>query len=301
MITKLWKTTVHGGIALVTDDSIITSPRFGDGDWRGGWWGRYDRRTGECRWRQEHRRGAALFDKAGDILIATTHKRSGIYAISFTDGSRLWGRLGDRLNWLLKLFDMLPVDNEGDSPVKIWHDTVLTHSGRLLNTATGKIESRHALEYSADPPITLVRIDGESVTQPGDARERYCLPLYDYDKAPIEALLRRHGLELSSYYPCVASAHGIAVAVACIPPAEFATEAGSRLHSGGSKENVQHFLVVSDPDCTTILEQYDLGSFYMAELDWADDSLFSVTARTYKEFCWSYRRKLWVFEWPGVT
>jgi hypothetical protein len=298
---ELWKTTVHGGIALVTDEAIITSPRFGDSNWRGGWWGRYDRRTGECRWRQKHRRGAALFDKVGDVLIATTHKNSGIYALSFSDGSRLWGRLGDRLNWLLKLFDLLPVDNEGDAPERIWHGSVLTRHGRLLNATTGKIESRHALEYSADFPITLVRIDGESVIQLGDARDRYCLPLYDYDKAPIEALLRKHGLELSSDYPCVASAHGISVAVACIPPAEFAAEAGSRRYRGGSKENVQHFLIVSNLDCTTILEQYDLGSFYVAELDWADNSLFSVTAQTYKEFFWSYPRHLWVFEWPGVT
>ena len=301
MVMELWKTTIHGGIALVTDDAIITSPRFGDGNWRGGCWGRYDRRTGECLWKQKHRRGASLFDKVGDILIATTHKYSGIYAISFTDGSRLWGRLGDRLNGLLKLFDLLPVDNEGDGPVKIWHDAVLTQRGRLLNAATGKIESRHALEYSADPPITLVRIDGESVTQTGAARERCCLPLYDYDKAPVEALLNKHGLELSSDYPCFASAHGIAVAVACIPPAGFATKACSRLYGNGSKENVQHFLIVSDPDCTTILEQYDLGSFFIAQLDWADDSLFSVTAQTYKEHSQSYRRQLWVFEWPGET
>jgi hypothetical protein len=202
---------------------------------------------------------------------------------------------------LLKLFDMLPVDNEGDAPERIWHGAVLTHRGRLLNATTGKIESRHTLEYSADFPITLVRIDGESVTPLGDARDRYCLPLYDYDKAPIEALLRKHGLELSSHYPCFASAHDISVAVSCIPPAEFAAEAGSRLYRGGSKENVQHFLIVSNSDCTTILEQHDLGSFYDAELDWADDSLFSVTARTYKEFLWSYRRHLWLFEWPGVT
>ena len=133
---ELWKTTVHGGIALVTADTIITSPRFGDGNWRGGWWGRYERRTGECRWRQKHRRGSSLFDKVGDVLIATTHKNSGIYAFSFSDGSRLWGRLGDRLNWVLKLIDMLPVDNEGDAPERIWHGAVLTHRGRLLNPVT---------------------------------------------------------------------------------------------------------------------------------------------------------------------
>jgi len=300
MVMELWKTTVHGGIALVTDDAIVTSPRFGDGNWRGGWWGRYDRRTGECRWRRKHRRGSSLFDKVGDVLITTTHKNSGIYALSFSNGSRLWGRLGDRLNWLLKLFDMLPVANEGDAPERIWRDAVLTRHGRLLNATTGKIKSRHALEYTAEPPITLVRIDGESVAPYGYARDRYCLPLYDYDKTPIKTLLRKHGLELSSSYPCAISAHGISVAVACIPPVEFTAEAGSRHYSGGSTENVQHFLIVSNSDCTSILERYDLGSFYEAELDWADNSLFSVTARTYKEFFRSYPRHLWVFEWSGV-
>lgn len=297
---ELWKTTVHGGIALVTDDAIITSPRFGDGNWRGGWWGRYDRRTGECRWRHEHRRDSLLFDKVGDVLIASTHKYSGIYAFSYLDGSRLWGRLGHQFNWLLKLFDLLPVDNEGDGPERIWHDAVLTQQGRLLNVTTGKIQSRHALGYTY-PPRTLVRIDGEPVTPFGNARERYCFPLHDYDKAPIEALLRKYGLELSSYYPCFAHAHNISVAVACIPPAEFASEAGSRLYEGRSSENVQHFLIVSNSGCTTILRKYYLGSFYIAELDWANDSLFSATAQTYKERQCSYRRHVWVFEWSSVT
>lgn len=301
MMKELWKTTIHGGIALVTDDAIITSPRFGDGNWRGGWWGSYDRRTGQCRWRRKHRRGAALFDRIGDVLITTTHKYSGIYALSFYDGSRLWCRLGHRLNWLLKLFDLLPVDNEGDAPETIWHGAILTRAGRLLNARTGRIESRHSLEYATGNGRTLVRIDGESATPYAAARDRYCFPLHEYDKAPMEALLRKHGLELSSYHPCVAGAHDLSVAVACSPPTEFAARPGSRLRSGGSRKNVPHFLIVSDANCTTLLERYELGHFYVAELDWADDALFSVTAQTYQQRSWSYRRHLWVFEWPGAA
>ena len=297
MIKELWKTKIHGGIALVTDDAIITSPRFGDGNWRGGWWGRYDRGSGECRWEREHRRGAALFDRFGDVLITTTHKYSGIYALSLADGSRLWSRLGYRSNWLLKLFDLLPVDNEGDGPERIWRGGVLSQAGRLLNATTGRIESRHRLEYLTHNARTLVGIDGESVTPFEAARERGCFPLHEQDKGPMEALLANHGLELSSYNPCVASAHDMTVAVACIPPGEFASQPGSRLYTGGSEEDVQHFLVVSDAERTSILEQMDLGMFYVAELDWADDSLFSVTAQTYKERSWSYRRQLRVFEW----
>jgi len=297
MIKELWKTRVHGGIALVTDDAIITSPRFGDGNWRGGWWGRYDRRSGECRWRRKHRRGAALFARVGDVLITTTHKYSGIYALSLSDGSRLWCRLGYRLNWLLKLFDGLPVDNEGDAPERIWQGAVFTQAGRLLNATTGRIESRHRLEYLTHNARTLVRVDGQAVTPFGAARERDCFPLHEQDKAPMEALLGKHGLQLSSYYPCVASAHDITVAVACIPPPEFASQPGSRLYADGSGENVPHFLIVSNADCTSILQRYGLGMFYVAELGWANDSLFSVTAQTCKERVQSYRRQLRVFEW----
>jgi len=300
MVPALWDIEVHGGIALVTNDAIVTAPRFGDGNWRGGWWAKYDRRTGECLWRRKHRRGAELYDMIGDILITTTHKYSGVYALSFSDGSRLWHRLGDHFDWLLKLFDMLPITNEGDAPERIWRDAVLTRHGRLLNAATGKIESRHTLEHSNSTPVTLVRVDGESVTPFYSARDRDCFPLHEHDKTPIEALLRNHGLELSSYDPCAAAAHGISVAVACVPPTEFATDAGSRLHVGGSKEDVQHFLIVSNLDCTTILEQYDLGRFYVAELDWADPGVFSVTAQTHQQWKWTYKRYLWLFEWLNI-
>jgi len=156
------------------------------------------RRTGTCRWRRKHRRGAALFDRIGDVLITTTHKYSGIYAISFSDGRRLWCRLGDRLNWLLTLFDLLPVDNESDAPERIWRGAVITRAGRLLNARTGRIESRHRLEYATGKGRTLVRIDGESIIPFAAARERYCFPLHEYDKAPMEALLGSHGLEWSS-------------------------------------------------------------------------------------------------------
>lgn len=112
--------------------------------------------------------------------------------------SRLWCRLGHRLDWLLKLFDLLPVDNEGDAPERIWRGAVITRAGRLLNARTGRIESRHRLEYATGKGRTLVRIDGESIIPFAAARERYCFPLHEYDKAPMEALLGSHGLEWSS-------------------------------------------------------------------------------------------------------
>jgi hypothetical protein len=309
MIPALWDIEVHGGIALMTNDAVVTAPRFGDGNWRGGWWAKYDRQTGECMWRRKHRRGAELCDIIGDILITTTHKYSGIYALSYSDGSRIWHRLGYRSNWLLKLFDMAPIDCEGTAPERIWRGGVLTKEGRLLNADTGKVESRHSLEYttveyykhnSYGSYQSLASVDGESVTPFNSARDRDCFPLDDHDRTPMEALLRNHGLELSSSYPCVASVHGMAVAVACVPPTKFATDPGSRLATGGSTEDVQHLLILSNSDCTAILEQYDLGKFYIAKLDWADPCVFSVTTQTYRQYMRTYKRHLWLFEWSRV-
>ena len=159
MIPSLWNDTVFGGIAMTTEDSIVTAPRFGDGNWRGGWWARYDRRTGACIWKRKHPRGAELFDRIGDIIFATTHKYSGIYAISLASGGRVWARLGDRFDWLLKCIDTLPFDNEGDAPERVWDGGLLTRSGRLLNAETGRIVSRHHLEYSHVNPGTLIKIE----------------------------------------------------------------------------------------------------------------------------------------------
>lgn len=300
MVPYLWNRSIHGGIGFVTDDAVITAPRFGDGNWRGGTWANYDRRTGECRWNRQHGRGAEVADVIGDVLIATTYKYSGVYALSMLSGARLWYRLGDRFDWLLKLFDKLPIHNAGDAPERIWRGSVLTRSGRLLNAATGSVESYHSLEYSTGNPRTLIQIDGEAVSPFFSARHRDCFQLHEVNAKPVEALLAKHGLELASYHPCVATAHGVTVAVACTPPKEFNSKPGSRLYVGGSTEHVQHFLVVSESDCTTILRQYDLGSFYVAELDWADESFFSITAQTRHERFSTYRRNLWVFEWSSV-
>jgi hypothetical protein len=246
MVPALWDIEVHGGIALVTNDAVVTAPRFGDGNWRGGWWAKYDRQTGDCMWRRKHRRGAELFDVIEDVIVSTTHKYSGVYALSLSSGRRLWTRLGDRFDWLSRFFDKLPLDIEGDAPEKIWHDAVLTRRGRLLNAATGKIESRHTLEYSNGNPVTLVRVDGESVDTREPLRERTAFQLHDRDTKQIEVLLEKNKLELANVESCVTSGHGITIAVACKPPQEFGQSPQSRLYTGGSLRDVPHFLIVCD-------------------------------------------------------
>jgi len=300
MVPALWDIEVHGGIALVTNDAVVTTPRFGDGNWRGGWWAKYDRQSGDCIWRRKHRRGAELFDVIEDVIVSTTHKHSGVYALSLSTGHRLWTRLGYRFNFFLRFFDQLPCDNEGDAPERVWRGQILTQSGRLLDNHSGRIVSHHKLDYSTGGSRTLVRIDGQPVEKRGPLRERTAFQLHGRDTKQIELLLAKNKLELANVKPCVTSAHGITIAVACKPPQESSQSPQSRLYAGGSSGDVPHFLIVCDAKGTTIHERYHLGNFYIGEIDWADPCVFSVTTQTNQQWQWSYKRHLWLFEWSHI-
>ena len=300
MVPALWDIEVHGGIALVTTDAVVTAPRFGDGNWRGGWWAKYDRLSGDCMWRRNHRRGAELFDVIEDVIVSTTHKYSGVYALSLSSGRRLWTRLGDRFDWLLRVFDQLPCDNEGDAPERVWRGQILTRSGRLLDNHSGRIVSRHKLDYSTGDSRTLVRVDGQSVDTRGRLRERTAFQLHGSDTKQIELLLAKNKLELANVEPCVTSAHGITIAVACKPPQESSQSPQSRLYAGGSSRDVPHFLIVCDANGTVIHERFHLGDFYIGEIDWADPCVFSVTTQTNRQWKWTYKRHLWMFEWSRI-
>lgn len=301
MIPALWNGTIFGGIAMTNEDCIVTAPRFGDGNWRGGWWARYDRRTGSCKWRRKHRRGAELFDRIGDVVFATTHKYSGVYAISLATGRRLWSRLGDRSDWMLKCFDVLPCDNEGDAPERVWDRGLLTRSGRLLDAATGRIISRHELEYSNGNPRTLVKIDGGSVSPASTLRTREAINLYNQDTEHISALLAKDGLGFPGWGPCSVAAHDLIVCIACAVPYEYRQDPRRRIAVGGSSEEVPHYLVVCDAGGSAILERYELGTFYIGELDWVDDSILSLTTQTRRQWNWSYQRQMWLLEWGTLT
>jgi hypothetical protein len=251
-------------------------------------------------WRRNHRRGAELFDVVEDVIVSTTHKYSGVYALSLSSGCRLWTRLGGRFNWLLRLFDQLPVDNEGDAPERVWRGQILTRSGRLLDIHSGRIVSRHRLDYATGLPRKLVRIDREPVDTREPLRERTAFELHEIDTKQIELLLAKNKLELASVYPCVTSAHGITIAVACEPPQEYGERPQSRLYRGGSSKDVPHFLIVCDTSGTLIHERFHLGDFYRGEIDWADPCVFSVTTQTNQQWYRSYKRHLWLFEWSRI-
>ena len=162
MTALLWAKEIHGSVEHVDAGSVITAPRFGDGNWRGGWWARYEHHSGELIWRRHHRRGACLIGVVGDVIIATTHKSSGVYAIDYRTGRKLWSRLGDHGNLLLKIFDYLPCDNEGDRPALIYNGHILTARGRLLDRTSGRIISRHSVEFCSGGIVRA--IDGNPVT-----------------------------------------------------------------------------------------------------------------------------------------
>ena len=297
MIPALWNGTIFGGIAMATEDFIVTAPRLGDGNWRGGLWAKYDRQTGACKWQRKHRRGAQLFDRIGDIVFATTHKFSGVYAFSLESGQRLWARLGDRFDLLLQCFDWLPCDNEGDGPERVWNGGLLTRSGRLLDPRTGKIASRHQLEFSSGSPRKLAEIDGNKVSSVGSLRARESIDLYKQDTEAITSLLLQNGLGLAGIYPCAVTANDLCVSLACKPPHGYRHAPESRFQVGGSNEEVPHYLIVSDASCSTVLRQFELGTFFAGELDWVDDSILSVTTQTRRQWKWSYQRQMWLIEW----
>ena len=299
MIPALWTKTIYGGIAIVGNDFIVTTPRFGDGNWRGGWWAKYDRQTGECIWKQKHHRGASLFDRIGDVLIATTYKGSGVYGISLASGHRLWTRLGDRLDWLLRCFEFLPCDNEGDGPAMLWNGGILTRSGRFLDVKKGRIVSRHQLEYPGDNS-QIVKIDGNPVPRPNALWVRESNVLYNPKPGPIDDILTRNKLGLASTCLSVACANGLNVCLACKPPEKFLAGSPSRLSPDGLAEDIPFYLIVFNSDCSTILKQFDLGMFYKGELDLANDTFLSITAQTRQQWSWTYQRKIWLIEWQAL-
>lgn len=102
MLSLWWAREIYGSVEHSHAECVITAPHFGDGNWRGGWWARYEHDSGTQVWQRYHRRGACLFAITGDVIIATTHKYSGIFGISLTTGKKLWSRLGYLFDYLLK-------------------------------------------------------------------------------------------------------------------------------------------------------------------------------------------------------
>jgi hypothetical protein len=232
-------------------------------------------------------------------MIASTYKSSGIYAISLTSGQRIWSRLGDKFDWLRRCFDIL-CDDVGDAPTRIWNGGLLTRSGRLLNAETGKIVSRHRIEY-LNTIRTLMKIDGNSVTPTYTFRERESFDLYrKQDTSKVSILLANLGLSISSWRtPCV-TAYGLMICIACEVPAEFLHEPDQRFSVGRSHQDIPHHLVVCDESGATIIARFGLGNFFAGEIDWADNSVLSVTMQTVRQWNWTYKREMWLLEWKTL-
>lgn len=297
MIPLLWSKEIHGSVGHSDADSIITAPRFGDGNWRGGWWARYQHRTGELVWRRYHRRGACLFAVVDGVIVATTHKCSGVYALSYRTGKKLWSRLSRRADWLLKLFEYLPCDNEGDGPLRIQNDQILTCEGRLLDRKSGAILSCH-MTGSGDDASRSSKEAG------GDRDDPFLTPRFRYGGIPVQPespdaidhSLAHAGLETSGPDPCLVHRHDHAFVIACKPSNEHRGALPSRLCLPANPTDVSHYLIIIRRAGNKIVHCEELGLYRHAEIAWADDTTLAITLQNLKQNAWSYRRDLRVYD-----
>ncbi|WP_373653014.1 hypothetical protein [Schlesneria sp. DSM 10557] len=147
MLKFLWSRTIVGNIAFVTEDSVVTCP-----DGKGGVWARYRRDDGALIWWRWHYRGGQFQFVTDEVIISSFFASAGIYATDFRTGKRLWSRLGYTFNLLLKLCDLLPVNNEGDFPLCEYQGCVLTQDGALLDPRTGRVNRRCKIEIGDHVP-----------------------------------------------------------------------------------------------------------------------------------------------------
>lgn len=309
ILPLLWSRTIHGSVAWADDESLITTPLLGDGNWRGGWWARYDRNTGAVIWRRWHRRGASLFALVGEMIIATTHKGSGVYAINYATGRKLWSRLGDRFDLLLKLCEFLPCDNEGDGPMDIVNDLVFTGRGRMLDPATGKIESRHRIDYHWDSDNSCTTlVDGKPWMRSS------LWPVYsagnEIPTGEIERLLAGHGLVASlGHAICIRQQGAYVYVIACAPPEQYRNGPWARLNPLGPPGkpnetirpfNVPHFLLVLRVSDNAIVHREELGNYYLSRIAWLDRKILAIDLQTTRQWNWSYRRDVRVYDLTGL-
>jgi hypothetical protein len=305
MIVRRWSCEIHGTIAYCLDNTVLTAPQFGDGNWRGGWWARYRRDDGQLQWKRFHRRGACFFDIVDDAIVATTHKWSGVYAFSLRNGHHLWSRLGDRFDFLLRLFEWLPCDNEGDPPECIYEGGILTRSGRLLDHATGRILRRCELHYRSvihsKDNSTMHRSELDSIdghpAQYSPPRARYCLPLDGDYVDELDRSLAAAGLERSGLGLCSIARNGNICVIACEPPVSCRAEYRSRFFVPAKPMDVPHHLLIVSQSSGRIVSRWELGSYYQGQIAWADARTLAITLQSRKQWNWSYRRNLLVFDW----
>ena len=302
----LWSKEIRGTVAYADANSLITSPenKFAY-HCVGGWWSRYRRDNGELIWRRHHRRGSVYFGLVSDVIIATTY-HAGIYGISFISGRKLWTRLGDSFDWFLKLLDCVPgLDNEGDRPVGIVHQHVLSVEGRLIDRNTGRILSRHHLETYVEESEAMARgavgyratIDGQIFDFSPRLKQQEteflnCQKMRD----EIQKILAQENLELSGDWNCIQEYNSMVFFIACNPPDFDHSVYQTRLQSGVKTIDVRHFLMVMRRIDSVIIHREEIGFYYQASFSWCNQGLLTVELQTKKQWNWGNRCDLRVYD-----
>ncbi|QIF02688.1 PQQ-binding-like beta-propeller repeat protein [Roseimicrobium sp. ORNL1] len=255
MISLLWAKEIEGRVGHALGQSVITVPRLG------GWWTRYDAMTGEVIWRQHHRKPGSFFALQSDVIVGTTDHGSGIYAIDHHTGRKLWTRLGGWADPLLKLFEYLPCENEGDGPCEIVTGQIVTMAGRILNPTNGRVVGREKVQ---------------SYYQRGRGPARYFyggIPTSNETHEGIEQLLSDQGLELGGPQWCALAKGSCIFVVACRPPEQYRTRPRSRPYSAAKPADVPYVFMILRAEDNAILFQEEVGSYFTAEFSWASEYL----------------------------
>lgn len=307
MVTLEWTQRIIGTAVYCTDSFLLTAPALGDGNWRSGYWGRYRRSDGALQWQRYHRRGCSLFDVVGDVVIATTHKYSGIYAISARNGRMLWSRMGDRFEWLFRLFEWLPCDNEADTPLATKGTQLLTHGRLLLDIATGETLRRCRFEYEEKSPDD-VSFGRKLLSVDGEAFETFKPPNRRFETVSERTVWNRiaHCLHNHGLVKCSTSlSHRfggslVVIAAEIWKPNRWRLRQPEQPQLPDSRDNdVPYYLVFMDSDASRIEYQLELGTYDRGHIAWIDDTTLAVACQTRRQWMWSSQRHLKVFRWTN--
>ncbi len=282
MIPLLWTKEIEGRVGHALGECVITAPRFG------GAWTRYDAATGELVWRQRHRKPGEFFALVSDVIVGTTDKRSGVYAIDYHTGRKRWTRLGGWADPLLQLFEYLPCENEGDGPCEIRDGQIVTLAGRFLDPKDGRIVGAEKVESYYHRCRSEARFDYGGI------------PLQEEKHEDIERILSEQGLELGGRQWCALTKGPIVFVVAARPPEEYRARPQSRLYVPAQPMDVPYVFMVFRAEDRTLLFQEEIGSYYTAEFSWATEYLALELLKT--EHCsWSedLRRDVRIYRLPA--
>lgn len=300
MFKLLWSKPNVGTIAFVTDDSVIVHP-----DWRGGVWSLFRLSDGALLWRRWHYRGGHFCFMIKGVIIASCFYSPGIYALDWRTGRRLWSRLGYTFNWFLKICDLLPVNNEGDSPLCAYQGNILTNEGFLLDPLSGQVNQRCKLEVGVHLPLdggvdaqlghanpdTEIRVDGQAFRfKSYSSLDRYGLlsPDEKTTLGNISSLLHMREMVISDITnnECVRHINGLLICVACDDP-----HGRVRKNVFGHKEcvspNVPHRLIAMRESDLAIVYTEELGNYAVGRINWSNGRLIGVMLQTDSQYHYS--------------